>query len=121
MKLLIRSELLAFFFLSEGGKKETFEREWRSEHIYTKLRTFREETEEIELVASLIKFLLLDTCEVRNLSCWIHRLLMSCMPRQPARTVSMLTSKVTLWVSLKICLTPWLTLGHVKTRAWNLG
>lgn len=89
--------------------------------MYTKLYTFGEETEEIEFVTSLIKFLLLDTCEVPNLSCWIRMLLVSCMLRQPARTVSMLTSKVTLWVSLKVCLTPWLTPGHVKTRAWSLG
>lgn len=89
--------------------------------MYTRLCTFREETEEIELVTSLIKFLLLDTCEVFNLSCWIHMLLISCMPRQPARTIFILTSKITLGVSLKICLTHWLTPGHVKTRAWNLG
>lgn len=113
--------MLAFFFFSKDGKKETFEREQRSARVCTKLCTFREETEEIELVASLIKFLLLDTFEVLNLSCWIHMLLMSGMPRQPARTVSMFTSKLTLGVSLKICLTHWLTLGHVKTRAWHLG
>lgn len=89
--------------------------------MYTKLCTFREETEDIELIASLIRFLLLDTCEVLNLSCCIHMLLMSCMPRQPARTVSVLTNKLTLGVSLKIGLTHWLTLVHMKTRAWNLG
>lgn len=35
MKLLIKSGLLAFFFLSEKGKKETFERETGKVNAYT--------------------------------------------------------------------------------------
>lgn len=64
--------------------------------MYIKLCAFREETEEIQLVAGLITFLLLDRCEVPNISCWIHIFMMSCMPRQLARSVFMLTNVVTL-------------------------
>ena len=42
-----------FLFFKEVKKRKKHLREWRSAHMYTKLRAFREETEEIELVTSL--------------------------------------------------------------------
>lgn len=62
MKLLTKNGLLAFFFSSEEEKK--YLREWQSDCMYTKLCAFSEETEEIRLVAGLITFLFLDTCEI---------------------------------------------------------
>lgn len=64
MKLLTRNGLLAFFFSSEEEKKKHLRERVASDCMYTKLCAFREDGEEIQLVAGLITFLLLDTCEI---------------------------------------------------------
>lgn len=53
-----------FAFPLKRRRRNIGDREWQSVCMYTKLCAFREETEEIQLVAGLITFLLLDTCEI---------------------------------------------------------
>lgn len=121
MKLLIGSGLLAFFFLfrERGRKKRNI---WENGGVHTCTANYihleKKRRNRACHKADDDKLLLLDTCEVPQLSCWSHGFGVP-QPEAPREDCSLAGSF--LGSPCSSALLTGSPLGPVKTRAWNWG